>query len=130
AWNAPDCGWVITIFLSARILPPPTGTSEVLASAAGAAAAPDSQAGGGARQTGSRAGRRGRRGAGLRRLAARYSAVVGVVLAASGQHGGARGAGAGQHGAPARRRDAGRGVAGLGHTQTPQRLMPKVEKNQ
>src|SRR6516164_1898327 len=38
-WNSPDFGWVITIFLSARILPPPTGTSEVLASAAGAAAA-------------------------------------------------------------------------------------------
>ena len=41
AWNAPDFGWVITIFLSARILPPPTGMSEVLASAAGAAAAPE-----------------------------------------------------------------------------------------
>src|SRR5437764_15319777 len=34
AWNVPDCGWVITIFLSARIVPPPTGTSEVLASTA------------------------------------------------------------------------------------------------
>src|SRR6516164_3520224 len=36
-WNSPDCGWVSTIFWAARILPPPTGTSEVLASAAGAA---------------------------------------------------------------------------------------------
>ena len=38
-WKSPECGWVITIFLSVRILPPPTGTSEVLASAAGPAAA-------------------------------------------------------------------------------------------
>src|SRR5215468_5137385 len=35
AWNAPDFGWVITIFWPARILPPPTGTSEVPARAAG-----------------------------------------------------------------------------------------------
>src|SRR3977135_3543814 len=39
-WNSPDLGWVSTIFLSVRILPPPTGTSEVLASAAGAGAPP------------------------------------------------------------------------------------------
>ena len=45
AWNAPDCGWVITIFLSVRILPPPTGMSEVLASAAGPAAAAEPTAG-------------------------------------------------------------------------------------
>jgi len=32
ASNEPARGWVITIFLSARILPPPTGTSEVRAS--------------------------------------------------------------------------------------------------
>jgi hypothetical protein len=35
AWNEPARGWVITIFLSARILPPPTGTSEVRASDGG-----------------------------------------------------------------------------------------------
>ena len=35
ASNVPAVGWVITIFLSARIVPPPTGTSEVLASTAG-----------------------------------------------------------------------------------------------
>src|SRR6266702_8759721 len=33
ASNEPAFGWVITIFLSARILPPPTGISAVLASA-------------------------------------------------------------------------------------------------
>src|SRR3954447_26864102 len=31
ASNEPDRGWVITIFLSARILPPPAGTSEIRA---------------------------------------------------------------------------------------------------
>src|ERR1700750_3410901 len=35
AANEPARGWVITIFLSARILPPPTGTSEVRASDGG-----------------------------------------------------------------------------------------------
>jgi len=35
AANEPAFGWVITIFLSARILPPPTGMSVVLASTAG-----------------------------------------------------------------------------------------------
>src|SRR6478752_5728596 len=35
ASNEPARGWVITIFLSARILPPPTGTSEVRASDGG-----------------------------------------------------------------------------------------------
>src|SRR5260370_15027982 len=39
ASNVPAVGWVITIFLSARILPPPTGISEVLASTGGAAGA-------------------------------------------------------------------------------------------
>ncbi len=40
ASKEPARGWVITIFLSDRILPPPTGTSEVWASAAGPAAPP------------------------------------------------------------------------------------------
>src|SRR6185436_2051904 len=35
ASNEPARGWVITIFLSARILPPPTGTSEIRASDGG-----------------------------------------------------------------------------------------------
>jgi hypothetical protein len=35
ASNEPARGWVITIFLSVRILPPPSGTSEVRASAGG-----------------------------------------------------------------------------------------------
>jgi len=35
ALNEPARGWVITIFLSARIVPPPTGTSEALASDGG-----------------------------------------------------------------------------------------------
>src|SRR6185312_5551465 len=35
ASNEPARGWVITIFLSARILPPPAGTSEVRASDGG-----------------------------------------------------------------------------------------------
>src|SRR5207247_8917316 len=47
-WNSPDFGWVSTIFLSVRILPPPTGTSEVLASAAGAAAAAEPEPAGAA----------------------------------------------------------------------------------
>ena len=46
-WNSPDFGWVITIFWVARILPPPTGTSDVLASAAGAASTSDIPVGGG-----------------------------------------------------------------------------------
>src|SRR5580704_6045803 len=43
ALNEPACGSVITIFLSARILPPPTGISLVLASTGGPlwAAAPE-----------------------------------------------------------------------------------------
>src|SRR5579859_3726585 len=36
ASKVPACGWVITILLSVRILPPPTGTSEVLARTSGA----------------------------------------------------------------------------------------------
>jgi hypothetical protein len=36
ALNVPDCGWVMTIFLSPRMVPPPTGIWEVEASAAGA----------------------------------------------------------------------------------------------
>src|SRR6476469_8652061 len=35
ASNEPARGWVITIFLSARLLPPPSGTSEVRASDGG-----------------------------------------------------------------------------------------------
>src|SRR6516164_9529037 len=35
ALNVPLCGSVITIFLSVRILPPPTGISAVLASSTG-----------------------------------------------------------------------------------------------
>src|SRR5215470_10615403 len=43
ALNVPLCGSVITIFLSVRILPPPTGISVVLASTTGPleAAAPE-----------------------------------------------------------------------------------------
>src|SRR6516165_5478940 len=43
ASNESACGWVITIFLSARIFPPPTGISAVLASTGGpfGAAAPE-----------------------------------------------------------------------------------------
>src|SRR6516225_2700908 len=47
-WNSPDFGWVITICLAARILPPPTGMSAVLASAAGPAAAPEPEPAGAA----------------------------------------------------------------------------------
>src|SRR5690242_16573237 len=47
-WNSPDFGWVSTIFWAARILPPPTGMSEVLASAAGAAAPPEPEPAGAA----------------------------------------------------------------------------------
>src|ERR1039457_1503665 len=36
AWKEPACGCVITIFLSVRTLPPPTGMSAVLAKTAGA----------------------------------------------------------------------------------------------
>jgi hypothetical protein len=36
ASKVPACGWVITIFLSVTIMPPPTGTSEVLARTPGA----------------------------------------------------------------------------------------------
>jgi hypothetical protein len=36
AWKEPACGCVITIFWAVRILPPPTGTSAVLAKTPGA----------------------------------------------------------------------------------------------
>src|ERR1700760_4789988 len=48
ALNVPDCGWVMTIFLAAKMVPPPTGTWEVEVSAAGAVppAGPDAPAAG------------------------------------------------------------------------------------
>src|SRR5947199_10599619 len=116
-WNSPDFGWVRTIFLSARILPPPTGTSEVLASAAGAAAAPDPEAAGAADEEVAGAG---------------WLPATPPLLELYLLHPASTAA----HAAPAqastvRRLDTATpdslGSAILG---TPQRLMPKVEKNQ
>ena len=134
AWNAPDCGWVITIFLSVRILPPPTGTSEVLASAAGAAAAPEPEPAGAADEEAGCAG---------------WLPAIPPLLELYLLHPASTAA----HAAPAqasmvRRRDArtldagsleagsleagSLDAASLGSAmrETPQRLMPKVEKNQ
>ena len=137
AWNAPDCGWVITIFLSVRILPPPTGMSEVLASAAGAAAAPEPGPADAAGAADEEAG-----GAG-------WLPAIPPLLELYLLHPASTAA----HAAPAqastvRRRDArtldagsldagsleagSLDAASLGSAmrETPQRLMPKVEKNQ
>ena len=119
AWNAPDCGWVITIFLSARILPPPTGTSEVLASAAGAAAAPEPEPAGAAGEVAGCAG---------------WLPATPPLLELYVLHPASTAA----HAAPAqastvRRLDTatlGVGLLGSAIVRTPQRLMPKVEKNQ
>ena len=123
-WNSPDFGWVSTIFLSARILPPPTGTSEALASAAGAAAAPEPEPTGAAAEVAGCAG---------------WLPATPPLLELYLLHPASTAA----HAAPAqastvRRRDAGTPDAGsldaasLGSAirETPQRLMPKVEKNQ
>jgi hypothetical protein len=118
-WNSPDFGWVITIFWVARILPPPTGTSDVLASAAGAAAAPEPEAAGAADEEGGWAG---------------WLPAIPPLLELYLLHPASTAA----HAAPAqasavRRLDtATLGVVLLGSAMvgTPQRLMPKVEKNQ
>ena len=114
-----------TTFLSVRILPPPTGTSEVLASAAGAAAAPEPEPAGAAADE--EAGCAG------------WLPAIPPLLELYLLHPASTAA----HAAPAqastvRRRDAGTPDAGsldaasLGSAmrETPQRLMPKVEKNQ
>jgi hypothetical protein len=120
-WNSPDFGWVITIFLSARILPPPTGTSEVLASAAGPAAlepaAPEPDAAGAAWAADEEVAGAGRLPA-IPPLLELYllHPVSTAAQAAPAQA------------STVRRVDAARlGSAMFG---TPQRLMPNVEKNQ
>src|SRR6201986_4719647 len=115
-WKSPECGWGIPIFLSVRILPPPAGTSEVLASAAGPAAVPEPEpasVGGGAEEL-----------AGAGWLPAIPPLLEVYVLPPGGTA---------AHAAPAqastvRRLDA--GTLGSVIFQTPQRLMPNVEKNQ
>jgi hypothetical protein len=116
-WNSPDFGWVSTIFLSVRILPPPTGTSEVLASAAGAAAPPEPEPAGAAGEEAGCAG---------------WLPAIPPLLELYVLHP----ASAAAHAVPTqastvRRLDtATPDSLGSAILSTPQALMPKVEKNQ